>query len=151
MFRYPPADAEHIRRIRAIEGDFSHSRAEQFFIWFFVLICTCTGAFVIGTAVYLRTTMDLYRPVWPLVMVGLALIAIGLFIFIRRAGVIYRFRSGTIMEISSSGKVRWEESLAGLETYVETRNYRSISTLKLKWGSHSRTIELMQSLEKALG
>jgi hypothetical protein len=150
VFTRPPPSHLYVRRLQSLNAEFSHGRSEALTLWFFVLVSICGGAFAVGTAVYLRRTMDFYRPLWPITVVGVAFVVLGLFVFVRRVGVIYRFQSGTLTEISGSGKVRWQESLEDLETYLESSSSRGMSTLKLKWRTHSRTIELMDSLSQAL-
>jgi|SRR5882672_6247310 len=150
MFTYPPPTATQLQHFRGLVGQFKHSRSEAAFLWYFIILGVCAGSFTVGASWrFWKTDHDL-RASSILAVAGLALLTLSIIICARRMGIVYCFTNGILTEVSSSGRVRWQESLTTLNTYRVTTS-RGFTTLKLKWESHSRTIELVGALEKAMG
>jgi len=68
----------------------------------------------------------------------------------RRLGVHYRIAGGRLSEISGAGVTRWEEDLHGLVSVSTPSYFKGPTVLRMKWPSHTREIELLDSLCEAL-
>jgi hypothetical protein len=145
----PPDDP--VQRLRTLSGVYRRSRGEELFVLFGITVGLCAGAYLLGAAVagfYTSRRMEVNAA---LAAAGLVITVVAVYVLSQRKGVSYRLESGRLSEISSSGRIRWEEDLSALVSLRRPVGVvPSMPILALQWASHSRRIELFDSLSKAL-
>ena len=81
--------------------------------------------------------------------IGALLLILVAYLGAANIGLSYLFRDGTLSANNSWGRLKWRETLDGLE-YVTCTTSRSFTSMKLHWRDRTRSIALIDSLRDAL-
>jgi hypothetical protein len=143
-----PVPVGYWRRLQAIDATFQQSRRELVSTYLFAAVFGCLAGVQIGFSigVYLRSAE--WQESLPLLLVAAAFAGFSYW-FIRRAGVRYEFRKGSITAIGRNGGLRWRESLEHFPRIDYTYNAFG-SYLTLRWVDRRRTIVVCESMRRAL-
>jgi hypothetical protein len=140
---------ESLKNLRRLQGEFqlSESRVRWAQAQGIVLVAFGVGLIWLFLHRYQESGLSL-RLITPAVY-GVVALIIGIRAW-QTAGRWYRFGSGQVQTLSSSGTVLWDEDVLGIVSGTINYDDRSKAVMTLSWANSKRRIDIYPSMAEAL-
>ena len=142
-------DLSTVPRLQGLNGMYRRSWMEELWVRTWITLTLLGGVFGIAFALYAWANSQTNPGTVIIGIFGSAFLALGLYGYDRRIGVHFRIEFCRLSELGPKGAERWVEDLNGLAS-MSLWMHGGMVALRLRWPTHTRTIELPTSLYRAI-